>query len=394
MHLNLELIDTPTELEDLSKILKNEEIIALDTEFIRENTYIPKLALIQLATKKEAWLIDVATLQPQAMLPLLNILTDPKILKVVHSALGDQESLFHTYRLTASPTFDTFEAASLLGLGESVGLSHLVQQLMGVTIKKSHARTDWLRRPISEEMKRYALADVQYLVPIAEKMLSRLEKLGRKPWAMELSAYYQNPALYEDPSEEIVHRLAIGGKVTQRTYIILRELVSWREQRARTLNIPRRRIADDETLIHIANSRPETVEQLEKFRGINQGEIKKQGSHILAMIHECLHKPPTGSPKMPTIHKPSASQSRVIDLLGTYLRVLCEDLEISSRQLLTARDLRKIVVENLTSTEQWIRAGICSPRVCELIGEELLAMLQGRRALTLEDGKLKITKLT
>lgn len=393
MKIHLEPITSPEVLHSVSQILRGEEMIAFDTEFIRENTYAPNLGLIQIATREEAWLVDVLALSAAAMQPLFDVFSDQKILKVLHSALGDQESLYHTYRLTASPTLDTFEAASLVGFGESVSLGQLVQSVMGVTLKKSHARTDWLRRPLSDEMKRYALSDVEYLVEIGERLLARLEELGRKTWAMELSAYYQNSALYDDPSAEIAHRLALSGKVNQRSYLILRELVAWREQRARMHNIPRRRIADDETLMHIANARPETFDQLSKFRGINSGEIKRQGEQILEIIRECLHRPPAAMPRMPQIHKPSGSQSGVIDLLGTYLRVLCEELHVASRQLLTSKELRQIVVENLLDPEQWVQAGICSAQVKDLVGDELTAILKGKRALSLENAKIKIVKI-
>lgn len=393
MQVHLDPIASPAAVQAMSQILGRESILAFDTEFIRENTYIPKLGLIQVATRQEAWLVDVLALSPEDLKPLFEIFTAPGILKVLHSALGDQEALFHTYRLTASPTLDTFEAASLVGEGESVSLGQLAQNLLGVSLKKSHARTDWLQRPISDEMKSYALSDVEFLVEIGELLLQRLDQLGRRNWAMELSAYYQNPALYQDPTDEITHRLALSGKINQRSYLILRELVAWREQRARIINIPRRRIADDETLMHIANARPETLDQLTKFRGINPGEIKRQGGQILQIIEECLHHPPASAPKLPAIHKPTGSQSRVIDLLGTYLRVLCEDLQIASRQLLTSKELRKIVVENLLDPEQWVQAGVCSPQVKDLVGKELSALLRGKRALTLEYGKIKIVKI-
>ncbi len=390
---SLELVTTPQDLLEVSKILSQQSLMGFDTEFVREKTYSPQLALIQVATEKEGWLIDVLALEHQAMKPLLEILTAPHILKVLHSALGDQEALYHTYGITASPTLDTFEAASLVGLGESVGLKDLVRRLLGITLGKSHSRTDWLRRPISEEMKHYALLDVLYLVELGKKLLQNLEELGRKQWALDLSATFQNPRLYQDPSEEIAKKVAASGKVSSRSYPLLKGLISWREQRARTLNIPRRRIADDETLLDIANARPKTVEQLEKFRGIQAAEIKRQGERILQIIHSQQEKAEGDFPLMPHYLKATMAQSRVIDLLGTYLRVLCEDLNIASRQLLTARELKKIVLEHLTEPEQWVQAGLCTTEVSQLIGEDLKAILLGKTALKVEGGKIKIIKL-
>ncbi|HKY63807.1 MAG TPA: HRDC domain-containing protein [bacterium] len=393
MDLHFDLVDRPESLKALADKLASQDIIAFDTEFIRESTYLPKLALIQVATREEAWLVDILALRHEAMAPLLAVLQDPRILKVLHSAHGDQECLFHSYGITATPTLDTFEAAGLLGLGESVSLRDLIRMELGLNVGKSHARTDWLKRPIGEELKKYALSDVQYLVDIGQRLLRRLEKLGRKEWSMELSAYYENSRLYSDNSAEIAEKLAKSGRISARSFAILRELVAWREQRARSLNIPRRRIADDETLFHIANARPTSVDQLSKFRGLNSGEIQRQGKVLIEKIKLHLDKPNEALPPVPQANIPTAVQARVVDLLGAYLRVLSERYEIAARHLFTTHELRKIVLDNMTDPKQWVEKGLCSPRVSELVGEELRAMLQGKRALSIESGKIKIESL-
>ncbi|MCE9624021.1 MAG: HRDC domain-containing protein [Deltaproteobacteria bacterium] len=393
MPLHFDVVDRPAVLREISQILAREKVIAFDTEFIRESTYLPKLALVQVATREDAWLLDVVSMKAVDMEPFLAVLRDPNILKVVHSAHGDQECLFHTYGMTASPILDTFEAASLLGMGESVSLRDLIRMELKLNVGKSHARTDWLRRPISEELKKYALSDVQYLVEIGERMLERLETLNRKKWAFELSAYYENHQLYADNSEEIAHRLAKSGRISARSFAILRDLVSWREKRARALNIPRRRVADDETLFHIANARPTSIEQLGKFRGINSGEIQRHGKDLLDIIQAHVNKPNDELPEAPKPSIPNPAQARVVDVLGTYLRVLSEQLEIASRHLLTAAELRKIVLENLLDPKQWVEKGLCSAQVADLIGEDLTAMLEGRRVLSIANGKIKIQEL-
>lgn len=393
MKSHFEIIQRPENLKEVCVALSQESVIAFDTEFIRESTYLPKLALVQVATRHEAWLIDVLALNSGEMEAFLEVMLRKDILKVVHSAHGDQECLFHSYGITATPILDTFEAASLLGMGESVSLRDLIRMELQLNVGKSHARTDWLRRPISDELKKYALSDVEYLVEIGERMLARLEKLGRKEWALELSAYYENPKLYDDNSQEIAERLAKSGRISARSFAILRDLVAWREKRARALNIPRRRVADDETLFHIANARPSSVEQLGKFRGINSGEIQRQGKALLDIIETHRNKPNDLLPEAPRPVIPNAAQARVIDLLGTYLRNLSEQLQIASRHLLTTHELRKIVLENLLDPQQWVEKGLCSSQVADLIGEDLLAMLQGKRALSIEKGRIKIQNL-
>ncbi len=394
MTLHFDLIRKPDELKAVSEKLRSEKTIAFDTEFIRENTFLPQLALIQTATRNEAWLIDVLALKPDEMQPFLDVLTDPAILKIVHSAHGDEECLFHSYGITAAPILDTFESASLIGLGESISLRDLIRMELHLNVGKSHARTDWLRRPISDELKKYALSDVQYLVEIGERLLQRLEKAGRKEWALELSSYYENPQIYADNSPEIAEKLAKSGRISARSFAILRDLVAWRERRARALNIPRRRVADDETLFHIANARPTTLDQLGKFRGINSGEIQRQGKNLLDIIKTHVDKSNEDLPQAPRPSIPNGQQARVIDLLGTYLRLLSEQYEIAARHLLTSQELRKIVLEKLHDPKQWVEEGLCSRRVADLIGPELAAMLEGKRALSIEQGRINIEKLS
>ncbi|HCU23753.1 MAG TPA: hypothetical protein DF383_01950 [Deltaproteobacteria bacterium] len=393
MKLHFDTIHSEIQLRELCETLRRETLLAFDTEFIRETTYFPKLALIQIATAEESWLVDVLRLPPEAMRPLLEILREPQVLKILHSAHGDQECLFHTYGITASPTLDTFEAASLLGLGESISLRDLIRLELGHNIGKSHARTDWLRRPLGEELKKYALSDVQYLVEIGRNLLEKLEAKRRKEWALELSAYYENSRLYSDNSQEVAEKLAKSGRISARSYAILKDLVAWREERARALDIPRRRVADDETLFHIANARPTTREQLGKFRGLNRGESERRSEALLEIIRRQLSQDSKMLPSPPQPRIPNAVQARAIDLLGTYLRVLCERHEIAARNLLTTQQLRKIVLDQLDDPEQWVEKGLCSLRVRDLIGEDLQAMLQGRRALSIENGRIKIAEL-
>jgi len=392
LHPNL-VSDVPA-LRDVCEMLKRETLIAFDTEFVRENTFLPQLGLIQVASASDAWLIDPLAFSVQDIEPFIAVLREPGILKILHSAFGDQECLIHAYDIAASPTLDTFEAASLLGYGESVSLRDLAKNLLGVRLNKGHTRTDWIKRPINEQMKAYALADVEHLVEIGSILLKQLDELGRKSWALELSAYYENPGLYKSSSDEIASRLAQSGHVSKRSYVILKDLVAWREDRALRLNIPRRRIADEGTLMDLANVKPRAINELERFRGLNKGEVQRQGKHILAIIENAMKKPEEALPDVPRPIRPTREQARIIDLLATYLRFLTEDLRIAPRQLLTVDKLRRIVVQNLLDPKEWSEQGICPPQVAELIGDDITAMLQGKRALRIDHGTLKTIQLT
>jgi ribonuclease D len=393
MQVHDQLIANPASLRELCEKLSRETIIAFDTEFVRENTFSPQLALMQIATEREAWLIDNLAFGPDEIRPFLSVLTDSRILKVLHSAYGDQECLYETYQMTATPTLDTFEAASLLGYGESVSLRDLARSLLGIKMTKGHTRTDWLKRPIGPEMRAYALADVQYLVAIGQNILQELDGLGRRQWALDLSAPFENPKLYQSSSEQIASRLALSGRVSKRSYVILKDLIAWREGRARRLNLPRRRVADDGTLMDIANARPRTLHDLEKFRGLNKGEAQRQGAEILGIIERALKKPEESLPELPRMLRPNSGQVRVIDLVATYLRFLSEDLKVAPRHLLTTDKIRRIIVENLLDPDDWVEAGICPRQVADLVGKEISAMMQGRRAIAVQNGAMKILKI-
>lgn len=392
MKLNLDPIENSAQLKNLCDQLHHQEIIAFDTEFIRERTYHPQLALIQLATQEEVWLLDVLAFQNGDLTDLFEILNDPKILKILHSAYGDQECLYTEYKITASPTLDTFEAASLLGYGESVSLRDLIFKTLNIKIPKFLTRTNWLKRPISEEMKRYAMADVQHLVEMGKMLIDKLDKLGRRDWAMELSAQFDKKELYEPNPRELARRLAKSGRISSKSYPIFQDLIAWREERAQKVNIPRRRIADDDTLINIANASPKTEEQLGKFRGINPKEASRQSGRILDIIHRDRSDSDYPIPTPPRISKPTQQQSRVIDFLSTYLKAICQEHKIASRLVFTVKELQKIVVENLRDPKQWVELGLCSPQACQMVGEDLSAVLQGKRGLTVENEKLKILK--
>lgn len=389
MKLNLDLITTPSQLQELANKLSGEEVIAIDTEFIRERTYIPQLALIQVANREEVWLIDNLSFNQDSIKPLLELLTNPKIIKILHSAFGDQECFLTAFGITASPTLDTFEAASLLGYGESVSLRDLIKKVLDIKIPKFLTRTDWIKRPISDEMKRYAMADVEYLVDIAEQLMAGLEEKNRKEWAFNLSKYFENPKLYQDNYKDITKRLARSGRVQRQSYPILIDLVKWREDRARQINIPRKRVADDDTLISIANSRPRSLAQLSRFRGIHPKEIKQEGDYILQLVQKDHNSNKAKLPEPPKIVKPSPNQTRVIDFLSTYLKSLCQEYKIASRLILTVRELQRIVVDHLTEPQSWVEEKLCTQDACDLIGKELQAALLGKMGLVIESGTLK-----
>lgn len=393
MQFHPDLITEPKQLAKLSQQLSQESYLAFDTEFVRERTFFPELALIQVATETEAWLVDPLALNPQDMQPFLEVLQDPKILKILHSSHGDQECLYSSYGITASPTLDTFEGASLAGYGESVSLRDLLQKTFQVQIPKFLTRTHWNQRPLPPEMQTYAFVDVQYLVALGKKLEQELKSLERWDWAQELSQVLESPKLYQADPKAMAARFAKSGRVTQKYYPIFEDLIAWRENRARQLNLPRRRIADDETLMNIANLRPNRSEQLHKFRGLNAGEIRNQGKVLMEIIQRDHPKESIKIAPKTRLRKPNPTQARVIDFLSTYLKTICQQHRIASRLIFTVKDLQKIVQENLTDPTVWVERDLCSQRAADLVGEEMIAALSGKRTLVVENSELIIKNI-
>lgn len=267
---SLELIQNPKDVAAIAKTLSQASMIAFDTEFIRESTFYPKLEILQIATPGDAWLIDCQALSKSEMKPILDVFQDPKILKIVHAAHGDQECLLSAYDILSSPVFDTAVGASLCGLGDNIGLGNLIRSVLGIDLPKGYARTNWSKRPLPKPVLEYALLDVKHLIEVAAILFERLDKNGRRDWAMELSAKFSDRKLYEVPAEDIARRLAQSGKFHVRDYAVLLELVRWREDRVRELDVPRRWLAEDGVLIDLAKIKPTTIEQLQGFRGLSR----------------------------------------------------------------------------------------------------------------------------
>lgn len=390
------LLKTREEIEELVAELRRHDMVAFDTEFIRETTFFPQLALIQVGTAERTWLVDAVGRDNgelrKRLQPLIDFFQDEKFLKIAHAALGDQECLYTSLGIVAKPLFDTAQAASLCGFGESVGLSTLLNDVLGVKLKKGHARTNWLQRPLPPQLLEYAHADVADLVRLTNALLERLDRLGRREWAMDLSAELTLTQQFEVSPEEIAAKLYFGGKVDAAGYPILVALVEWRENRIRELNVPRRWVADDQLLIDLARVRPKDVDHLKSFRGINKGEIQKNGDRLISIIRNGGAKG-VNPPARDRMRPPSPDESRVMDLIKLYVGILSDQHEIAAKHLLNSKNMLAMIRAKPASVEDLVAGGFLSHGAAKLIGEEILAVLAGERMFRLartQHGSLKI----
>jgi ribonuclease D len=398
------LLSTGEEIAALAQTLKSHEVIAFDTEFIRESTFFPIVEVIQVATATESWIVDAQAFKrgikggnqqtyDPALKPLLEVFTDKNILKIVHAAQGDQECLFTSFGVVASPSLDTAVAASLCGYGDGIGLGKLLKVVLDINLAKGHARTNWSVRPLPEQLVAYAHADVEHLVELGQKLMVQLDQLGRKAWALELSAKWEDAALYQADIEGMAHKLARSGRLDKRGFAALLGLVKWREDRVRQLNLPRRWVADDHVLLDLAHVRPKDIAHLGTFRGLNKGELKNSGEAILGAIHQASDLGEITLPKLPKPTIPTPEEAQVLDLLKCFVGILADRHKIAAKHLMTTAQLLPLLRSQIEKPEDLSRAGILSEDAARLIGKELIEMIQGRRGLTVKGNQIEIIEI-
>jgi len=402
MDTHADMIASAEGIEALATELRKHKVIAFDTEFIRESTFYPVVEIIQVATSTDTWLVDAQFFKkkfksgPQggfdpAIQPLLDVFTDPAILKIAHAIQGDQECLYTSFGVVAKPSFDTAVGASLLGMGDAIGLGKLLQGVLNVIIKKGHARTNWSVRPLPPQLIEYAHADVVHLVELGETLLSELEKLGRKDWSLTLSSKWEDSKLYEIDVEGIAQKLGRGGRMDRKGFAALLEMVRWREMRVRQLNLPRRWVADDNVLVDLANVRPKTVEHLGSFRGLNKGELKNSGEAILQALEKSTHDVvEVSAPKGTRPDIPSPEEAQVLELLKCFVGILADQHKIAAKHLMTSSQFLPLLRAELKTPVDLVQAGVLSESAALLIGNELIEFMRGNRALSIINFKVQI----
>ncbi len=380
-------------LERLCGRLHRSSRLALDTEFVGEDTFVPRLELIQVATDEVVAAIDFPALHSQDKLDCFwEVICDPRIEKVLHAGRQDLE-LFTTYAgRVPTPFFDTQIAAAMVGYGAQVAYAHLVQRLHGTKLAKSHTFTNWSQRPLSREQLAYALEDVQFLLPIHDHLRSRLQKLGRHDWVREEFSRLEEAVgrRVEEPQERY-RRIRGWDNLTPRAAAVLRELSAWREAEARKRNAPRGRVLRDEVLLQLARQRPATREELRSVRGLHPSEIERHGETLLAVIRDASALPPSAWPAVPRERRPEPESAGLVGLLQAILKALAVEADMAPTLLATTADLQTLVEAarrrehpDLPLLSGWRR---------RLAGETLLGVLAGTIAVSVDPttGALRLT---
>ncbi|MFP4313778.1 MAG: ribonuclease D [Alphaproteobacteria bacterium] len=376
------VITNQKELDDICKKFSGENFITIDTEFLREKTYFPKLCLIQLSDKdKNAIAIDPLA-KDIDLAPLYDLLKNKNVLKVFHAARQDLEIFYNLTGSVVEPFFDTQIAAMVLGYGDSVGYENLIRNVTGHQVDKSSQYTNWSHRPLSEKQIHYALGDVTHLVDAYLKLSEQLEERGRTRWVFEEEEILADPATYENNPREMWQKVKIRSP-NPKNLAVLRELTAWREERAISKDLPRTWIMRDDTLADIASQSPKKAEGLKKIRNI-PGEFTKghKAENLIKLIEKGLKTPAQDCPHVVKKKPLPANVAAKVDILKMLLKIKSSEYGVAAKLIASSDDLEQIAfgeTEGIAALKGW-RA--------EVFGEDALAMKDGKIAIGLKDGKI------
>ncbi|MBI4231542.1 MAG: ribonuclease D [Planctomycetes bacterium] len=359
-----------------------ERLVALDTEFVWERTFLPRLGIVQLATPEEAAVVDMVALPDPA--PLWDLLRDGSVEVITHAGKQDLQILGVRSGTYPERVFDTQIAAAVAGLGESIGYAPLVERLLQVTLHKIETRTDWLKRPLSERQVAYALDDVRYLLPVRESLLARLDARKRRPWLDEEFGRMQTDLRSGVPADaERYLNVKQRGRLKPRGLAILRELAAWRESEARRRDLPREWVARDALLVEISRRVPATPEALAEIPGITPKDAARNGPALLDAVRRGLAIPEGELPALPSRDgRSNGPTDSAVDVLLTVVRARAHRGHVAATSVATRADIEALVAHHLAGG-----AG-APPRLLtgwrkELVGSDLMRFLRGEIALRL-----------
>ncbi|HEY1752988.1 MAG TPA: ribonuclease D [Caulobacteraceae bacterium] len=377
-------ITSTADLADFCARLEGQAFVAVDTEFMRETTYWPKLCLIQAAAPDGIEAIIDPLAEGLDLTPFLAVMRDAKVLKVFHAARQDVE-IFHNLGAIPQPLFDTQIAGMAAGFGEQVAYDALVRKILKVELDKSSRFTDWARRPLTQAQLTYALADVTHLAELYPILRTRLEKAARLSWVTEEMAAMCDPGLYDVEPENAWRRLK-PRRHAAKYLAVFRAVAAWRERTAQQRDQPRGRILKDEAIDELAAQGPTDADALNRLRSVPKGFAgSRYGPELIEAIREALKDPEGYAPKIERDTTPvSPAAGAVVELLKVLLKARAEDAGVASKLIATVADLEKIASDDhadAPALHGWRR---------EAFGEDALRLKRGELALVLDGTRVRV----
>jgi ribonuclease D len=330
-------IDRSEELDSLADTLESQPAIGLDTEFLRERTFFPKLCLLQLRAAGQIWCVD--TLKISRLDALMPVLTAPHVRKLIHAARQDMEAIYLTSRQVISPVFDTQIAAASIGMKPQVGYAELVKTLLDVSIPKGQTRTDWSKRPLTPAQLEYAADDVLYLDAIATELGRRLQKLGREHWVREDCLELEERRLYEPDPARAWERLRGIGQLPPEPRARAKAIAVWREKLARERDLPRTWILSDAALFSIAQANPTTAAALDAVSPMNEKFAATLLDALATAAAGDLQDLAPGQDARPT-----PEQKALLDTLSKIVDARAAELEVSAEVLAPRGELKALAM--------------------------------------------------
>ena len=377
----MDLVSSKKDLAAACERLAQHPFVTVDTEFLRETTFWPKLCVMQMAGPDEAVVID-ALADGIDLAPFFALMTNERVVKVFHAARQDIEICWHRAKVIPKPVFDTQVAAMVLGHGDSISYDQLVQRLTGDTIDKSLRFTDWSRRPLSAAQFDYAVSDVTHLRDIYLKLKADLDRGNRTEWVQEEMAILTAPATYSAEPERAWERLRSRVR-RPKELAVLMDVAAWREREAQLRDVPRQRVLKDDALAEVAQQQPKTIEELGRLRALPKGyERSRAGEQIVAAVKAGLARDPKSLPRI-TRDKPlSNGASATVELLKVLLRMTSERHGVAAKVIATVDDLERLASDeaaDVPALKGWRR---------EMFGNEALKLKRGGVALAIEAGRV------
>jgi len=368
-------INTDRDLAKLCEQLSRQVAIALDTEFVRSRTYYPHLGLLQIADDYGVYLIDPLAIKNTQ--PLADILTNPGIVKVLHSCSEDLEVFQSALGVLPASLFDTQIAAGFAGYGSSIGYAKLLHEIKGVDIPKQETRSNWLQRPLSDAQLNYAALDVVYLLEVYQSLVERLQQVHRVDWVESDSDAVVNKLRNMNHSDHYFKRIKMAWKLTPRQLAVLQVICRWREQQARSKDVPRSRIIKDSSLYDIALKLPKNLKQLQRVQDIHSRFVTSSGRVLLDLIEEVLdHDEELDAPYPKALPRPlSKQQTGILKLLKVKVGEIAQALELPQELLVRKKDYEALLRSKSQSGSYQLPSSLTDWRQ-EVVGAPLLHYAQ------------------
>lgn len=372
-------ITEPDQLQDFVARARAARVVAVDTEFLRERTYHPRLCLIQLGVDGDCAAIDPLALDDLSC--VADLLADPGVTKVLHACSQDLEVIDHALGCVVAPVFDTQLAAAFLGHRMQMGYGALVEAYAGVHLPKAASLTDWSKRPLDPEQLEYAEDDVRYLPGIYRTMMDELLRRDRLGWVLPEMAELADPARHRHDPRDAYLRLRRSGSLTRRQLAMAREVCAWRELAAERRDIPRKWVLSDEVVVELCRLAPASVDRLRRVRGTEQlsGRDCEALVEAIRRGREC---PVDRAPRQERRPRPTPDLESVIDLMYALVRLVSERSGVATQLIATRDDLHDFALDPASSrlSRSWRS---------ELVGGLLSRLLDGEVGLTVKDGRVE-----